>query len=105
MTKLNKVRAQLARGDFEFSRHAFRRAVERNISAAEIADAGAFAEVIEDYPHDKYSPSALLLGFTKDGRPLHFRVSFGGARNPKSLPSMSLTRTSGSNPGDGGSYV
>lgn len=59
-------------GQFEFSRHAFRRAVERNISEQEIREAGALAEVIEDYPEDKYSPSALLLGFSARGRPLHF---------------------------------
>ena len=51
--------------------------VERNISEQEIRDAGVHAEVIEDYPQDKYSPSALLLGFTAAGRPLHFQVSFG----------------------------
>ena len=53
--------------------------VERNISEQEIRDAGAGAEVIEDYPQDKYSPSALLLGFTPAGRPLHFQVSFDDA--------------------------
>ncbi len=69
------VRRQLATGKFEFSRHAFRRVVERNIK--EIREAGTDAEPIEDYPEDKYSPSALLLGFTAGGRPLHFQVSFG----------------------------
>jgi hypothetical protein len=52
------------------------RAVERNISEQEIREAGVRAEVIEDYPDDKYSPSALLLGFTVAGRPLHFQVAF-----------------------------
>ena len=33
------------------------------------------AEIIEDYPDDKYSPSCLLLGFTQIGRPLHIVVS------------------------------
>src|SRR5438093_12462316 len=42
----------------------------------EIREAGATAELIDDYPDDKYSPSALLLGFTAGGRPLHFQVSF-----------------------------
>lgn len=51
--------------------------VERNISEQEIREAGAKAEVIEDYPDDKYSPSALLLGFAASGRPIHFQVSFG----------------------------
>ena len=43
----------------------------------EIRAAGVKAEIIEDYPDDKYSSSALLLGFTSAGRPLHFQVSFG----------------------------
>jgi Domain of unknown function (DUF4258) len=47
-----------------------------NISEQEIPEAGATAELIEDYPDDKYSPRALLLGFTTGGRPLHFQVSF-----------------------------
>ena len=79
MKALFEIRRQLTAGEFEFSRHAFRRAVERNISEPEIRESGAQAEVIEDYPQDKFSPSALLLGFTTAGRPLHFQVSFGGS--------------------------
>ena len=66
----------MALGEFEFSRHGFRRAVERNINEQEIREAGASAELIEDYPDDKYAPSALLLGFSAAGRALHFQVSF-----------------------------
>jgi hypothetical protein len=80
---LAEIRRQLAAGEFEFSRHAFRRVVERNLSEQEIRDAGAGAVLIEDYPQDKYSPSALLLGFTAAGRPLHFQVSFGDAQLTK----------------------
>src|ERR1700757_58628 len=76
MKSLSEVRRQLADGQFEFSRHAFLRAVERNISDQEIREAGARAEMIEDYPDDKYGPSGLLLGFTSAGRALHFQVSF-----------------------------
>jgi hypothetical protein len=76
MKTLEEVREQLATGAFEFSRHAFRRAVERNISEQEIREVGMQAEIIENYPDDKYSPSGLLLGFTVAGRPLHFQVSF-----------------------------
>jgi len=72
---LEEVRRQLSDGDFVLSRHALKRVVERNISALEIQEAGAGAELIEDYPDDKYSPSALLLGFTFAGRPLHMQVS------------------------------
>ena len=57
---------------FEFSRHALRRVVKRNISEQEICEAGATAEIIESYPQDKYSPSGLLFGMTSAGRALHF---------------------------------
>lgn len=66
-------------GELEFSRHALKRVVERNISDQEIRQAGAQATVIEDYPADKYSPSCLLLGFTAAGRPLHVQVSLADA--------------------------
>lgn len=76
MKALEEIRRQLASGEFEFSRHAFRRAVERDISEREIQEAATSAELIEDYPDDKYAPSALLLGFTAAGRALHLQVSF-----------------------------
>ena len=76
MKTLLQIQQDLAAGQFEFSRHAFRRVVERNISEQEICEAGANAEVIESYPRDKYSPSGLLLGITCAGRALHFQVSF-----------------------------
>jgi hypothetical protein len=75
MKSLEGIQSQLSMGEFEFSRHALKRVVERNISDQEIRQAGAQATVIEDYPDDKYSPSCLLLGFTQAGRPLHVQVS------------------------------
>ena len=75
MKTIDQIRQQLATGQFEFSRHAFIRAVERNIGEEEIRAAGAQARMIEAYPEDKYSPSVLMLGFTSAGRPLHIQVS------------------------------
>ena len=75
MKTLEQVRNQLSGGEFDFSRHAVKRAVERNIGEQEIRQAGMTATVIEEYPEDKYSPSCLLLGFTEAGRPLHIQVS------------------------------
>ena len=76
MKTLEEIQQQLSSGEFEFSRHAFRRSVERNISEREICEAGGAAELIEDYPDDKYSPSALLLGFSAAERALHLQVAF-----------------------------
>ena len=75
MKTLVQIQNQLSLGQFEFSSHAFKRAVERNISDIEINQAGKCAIIIEDYPEDKYSPSCLLLGFTEKERPLHIQVS------------------------------
>ena len=75
MKTIEQVRLQLHAGSFDFSRHALRRTIERNISEQEIQQAGLQATVIEKYPGDKYSPSCLLLGFTTAGRPLHIQVS------------------------------
>lgn len=76
MKSIDEIRTQLSLGHFEFSRHAFKRAVERNISELEIRQAGGQARIIEDYPDDKYAPSCLLLGFTATRRPLHIQVSY-----------------------------
>lgn len=75
MKTLAEIQQQLADGEYDLSRHAFRRAIERNISEQEIRTAGAQAEIVEEYPEDKYSPSVLLLGHTSVGRPLHIQVS------------------------------
>jgi hypothetical protein len=72
---LVEIRQQLQAGEFEFTRHAFKRAVERNISDLEIIEAGANVIIIEDYPTDKYAPSSLLLGLTITGRAMHLQVS------------------------------
>ena len=75
MKALIQIQHQLQAGAFEFTRHAFKRAVERNISDLEIIESGANVSIIEDYPDDKYSPSCLLLGLTVAGRVLHLQVS------------------------------
>jgi hypothetical protein len=83
MKTLEEIKRQLQAGEFEFTRHAFKRAIERNISEAEIKAASDTMEVIEDYPDDKYSPSCLLLGFTLANRALHLQVSRIESNNVK----------------------
>ncbi len=75
MKTITQIQKQFSDGQFDFSMHAFVRAVERNISGDEIRAAGMQAVIIEEYPDDKYSPSVLMLGFTSAGRPLHIQVS------------------------------
>jgi hypothetical protein len=47
MKTIEEIRLQLSVGEFEFSHHAFKRAVERNISEMEIKQAGAKAQIYE----------------------------------------------------------
>lgn len=75
MRTIEELQTRLTQGKFEFSKHAFKRVIERNIGEAEIAQAGKSAVLIADYPDDKYSPSCLLLGFTQSGRALHIQAS------------------------------
>ena len=75
MKTIEQVRVQLLLGEFDLTRHARIRVVERDISRSDIGQSGADSVIIEEYLEDKYSPSCLLLGFTGDGRPLHIQVS------------------------------
>jgi hypothetical protein len=68
---LPDIISELKGEEFILSRHAFIRSVERGIEIDEIIDAADYIEIIEEYPDDKFSPSCLLLGFTKNKRPLH----------------------------------
>jgi len=73
---IEELRQKFAQDAFEFSKHATDQALLRNILVDEIREAAQTAEIIEDYPDDKYGPSCLLLGFTSAGRPLHIQCSY-----------------------------
>lgn len=75
MKSVAHIRQHLSAGEFDLSRHALKRVVERNVSDREIRKAGSTADLVEEYPRGKYSPSCLLLEFTRVGRPLHIQVS------------------------------
>ncbi len=75
MKALEEIQKKLFSGKYEFSRHALKRVVERNISELEIKEVGRNAKIIEEYPDDKYTSSCLLLGFTNIERPMHIQVS------------------------------
>jgi len=77
MALLDDIRAKIAARQYEFSKHAVDQTIVRDISVSELEDAiSNRGEIIEDYPDDKYGPSCLILGFTRDGRPLHVQSSY-----------------------------
>jgi hypothetical protein len=79
MEMLREIKAKVGAGQYEYSKHAVDQSIIRRISDDEVVQAIATSdEIIEDYPDDKYGPSCLLLGFTRNGRPLHIQVSHPG---------------------------
>ena len=73
--KLEGIKVKIRKGEYRFSDHAVKRMIKRSISRFEIEEAVITGEVIEEYPHDKYSPSYLIYGKTKTGRNLHIQIS------------------------------
>ncbi|MDP2976743.1 MAG: DUF4258 domain-containing protein [Anaerolineales bacterium] len=73
---IEQIREKIQAGKFEFTRHAVDQSILRRINVHEVREAIINANIIEDYPEDKYGPTCLLLGFTQEGRPLHIQCSY-----------------------------
>ncbi len=76
MSLISEIQQKVESEQFEFSKHAVDQSIIRRISVQEVREAVAAADLIEDYPEDKYGPSCLLYGKTKAGRPLHIQCSY-----------------------------
>lgn len=76
MVRIEDIAAKIQAGEYEFSKHALDQSIIRNIRVQEIREAFEQAEIIEDYPEDKYGPSCLVLGFTAQKGPLHIHCSY-----------------------------
>jgi hypothetical protein len=58
-----------------FTDHAVRQMARRSIMDTEVQEAILAGEIIEEYPDDKYGPSCLIYGHTRQNRPLHVQCS------------------------------
>ena len=76
MAMIDGIRQKIEADQFEFSKHAVDQSIIRRISVQEVREIFGSAEVIEDYPEDKYGPSCLIFGKTLAGRPLHIQCSY-----------------------------
>lgn len=76
MALIDELAEKIQVEQFEFSKHAVDQSIIRGISVQEVREAFVSAEVIEDYPEDKYGPSCLVFGRTAMGRPLHIQSSY-----------------------------
>lgn len=57
----------------KFTDHAFQMmySAERFLTVDEVVEALRNGDIIEDYPEDPRGRSCLILGFTRQGRPVH----------------------------------
>ncbi|HEX8905692.1 MAG TPA: DUF4258 domain-containing protein [Longimicrobiaceae bacterium] len=76
MSLIDELREKIFSGEWELSQHAVDQAIRRGIDLDALPSVFANAEVIEDYPNDKYGPSCLILGFMGPGRPLHVQCTY-----------------------------
>jgi len=76
MALIHEIRNKIESDEFEFSKHAVDQSIIRDVSVQEVREACANAEVIEDYPEDKYGASCLIFGMTMKSRPLHIQCSY-----------------------------
>ena len=77
---LEAIRAVIRRADHPYTVHAQGRMAQRRITDQDVQYVllCAEAEVIEEYPTDKYSPSCLIYGVTALGRVLHVQSNHQG---------------------------
>ena len=76
MGLIDELEEKIRVDQFEFSKHAVDQSIIRSISVQEVREAFLAAEVIENYPDDKYGPSCLIFGRTAAGRPIHVQCSY-----------------------------
>jgi hypothetical protein len=72
---IERIKNQVRSGYYRFTIHGLERCVEREISPNEIERVILTGEIIEDYPDDKYGPSCLIYGITRNGKILHVQCS------------------------------
>ena len=67
---LEGIRESIHRDEHRYTVHAQTQMAARHITSAEIVETllSDAAEVIEEYPDDKYSPSCLVYGVAGSGR-------------------------------------
>ena len=70
---IDQLRDKIRRGLVEYSLHATRQLIARNITPEEVAQSVLAGDVIEDYPQDKYGPSCCWR--TLNQRALHVQCT------------------------------
>ena len=69
------IQDKVLKREYFWRQHAIERSIERAIAEESIAEVIFKGEIIEEYPDDKYGPSCLIFGRTRQGRPIHVQCS------------------------------
>jgi len=72
---IDEIKKQVLSGNYRFTIHSLERCLERNIFPGDINDAIISGLVIEEYLQDKYGPSCLIYGKSKQDRIIHVQCS------------------------------
>jgi hypothetical protein len=105
MKMLSQIQQELAAGQFDFSRHAFRRVVERNISEQEIREVAQKPRSLRIIPGTNIHRAVCCWATPAlDGRCI-FKYPLLCRTRRRSLQFISLTQTNGLKTGNGGSHV
>jgi len=70
-----RIQDKVLKREYSWRQHAIERSIERKIAEEDIAEVILNGEIIEEYPEDKYGPSCLIFGRTRQGRPIHVQCS------------------------------
>jgi len=68
---IQSIREKVRKGKYRISFSHTEKIRERKIEIEEIEEAISVGEIIEAYPDDPRGPSCLILGFSRQSRPLH----------------------------------
>ena len=71
MMDLNWIISRIKKDEYLFSEHADNERMNDGLFISEIEESILNGTILESYPDDKRGHSCLLVGFTKDGKPIH----------------------------------
>jgi len=80
MMDLNWIISRIEKDEYFFSEHADNERMNDNLFISEIEESILNGTLLESYPDDKRGHSCLLVGFTKEGKPIHSVCGVNGDR-------------------------
>ena len=71
MINLEWIVSKVTTDDYILSQHADEERMNDNLMISEIEESIMGGSILESYPEDKRGSSCLIVGFTKQGKPIH----------------------------------